>query len=83
MQQVEQLRRQRWTRLHIAQSTGLSRATLSRILRRLGLNRMADLEPTVPIIAMNLLLRAICSIWISSNSAALLRSSLDPMAAAR
>jgi len=49
-QQVEQMRRQRFTGLHIAQRTGLSRATVSRILRRLGLNRMRDLEPAVPVI---------------------------------
>lgn len=49
-QRVEQLRRQRFTGLHIAKSTGLSRATVSRILRRLGLNRMRDLEPAVPLI---------------------------------
>ena len=42
---VEQLRRQRWTGLRIAQQTSLSRATVSRILRRLKLNRMRDLEP--------------------------------------
>ena len=35
---------------HIAKTTGLSRATVSRILRRLGLNRMRDLEPAVPLI---------------------------------
>jgi transposase InsO family protein len=49
-ERVEQLRRQRFTGYHIAQSTGLSRATVSRILRRLGLNRMRDLEPAVPLI---------------------------------
>jgi len=49
-QRVEQLRRQRFPGLHIAQATGLSRATVSRILRRLGLNRMRDLEPSVPLI---------------------------------
>jgi len=49
-QQVEQLRRQRFTGYHIAQITGLSRATISRILRRLGLNRWRDLEPAPPII---------------------------------
>jgi len=37
---VEQLRRQRWTGLRIAQQTGLSRATVS---------RMRDLEPPRPI----------------------------------
>lgn len=50
VQRVEELRRQRCTGLHIAQVTGLSRATVSRILRRLGLNRMRDLEPAVPVI---------------------------------
>jgi len=43
--EVEQLRRQRWTGVRIAQQTGLSRATVSRILRRLKLSRMRDLEP--------------------------------------
>ncbi|HEX5284635.1 MAG TPA: IS481 family transposase, partial [Bryocella sp.] len=42
---VEKLRRQRWTGLRIAQQTELSRATVSRILRRLKLSRMRDLEP--------------------------------------
>jgi hypothetical protein len=35
---------------HIAQITGLSRATVSRILLRLGLNRMRNLEGSVPLI---------------------------------
>jgi transposase InsO family protein len=39
------LRRQRWTGVRIAQQTGLSRCTVSRILRRLKLSRMRDLEP--------------------------------------
>ena len=42
---VEVLRRQRWTGQRIAQQTGLSRATISRILRRLKLSRIRDLEP--------------------------------------
>ena len=42
---VEALRRQRWTGLRIAQQSGLSRATVSRILRRLKLSRIRDLEP--------------------------------------
>jgi len=49
-ERVEQLRRQRFSGLHIAQVTGLSRATVSRILRRLGLNRIRDLEPATPIV---------------------------------
>lgn len=50
VRQVEQLRRQRWTGLHISLTTGLSRATVSRILRRLHLSRMRDLEPPTPIV---------------------------------
>jgi transposase InsO family protein len=46
---VEQLRRQRWTGLRIAQQTNLSRATVSRILRRLKLSRIRDLEPKPPV----------------------------------
>ena len=45
VEQVEVLRRQRWTGFRIARETGLSRATVSRILRRLKLNRIRDLEP--------------------------------------
>ena len=46
---VEALRRERWTGHRIAQQTGLSRATVSRILRRLKLSRMRDLEPKPPV----------------------------------
>jgi transposase InsO family protein len=47
---IVELRRQRWTGARIAAHLGLSRATLSRCLRRAGLNRAADLEPVVPVI---------------------------------
>ena len=47
---VEQLRRQRWTGVRIAQATALSRATVSRILTRLHLNTARSLQPVVPII---------------------------------
>jgi hypothetical protein len=47
---VEAFRRQRWTGIRIALATGLSRATVSRILRRLHLSRMRDLEPPPPVI---------------------------------
>ena len=47
---VEQLRRQRWTGVRIAQATGLSRATVSRILTRLHLNTARSLEPSIPIV---------------------------------
>ena len=40
VEQVEALRRQRWTGKQIAAELGISPATVSRILRRLGLNRV-------------------------------------------
>jgi len=46
---VEALRRQRYTGKQIATELKLSPATVSRILRRLGLNRMRDLEPAEPV----------------------------------
>src|SRR5215207_1514778 len=46
---VEALRRQRYTGKQIAGELGISPATVSRILRRLGLNRLAALEPAEPI----------------------------------
>ena len=48
-EQVEALRRQRWTGMQIAAEVGVSPATVSRILRRLGLNRLAALEPAAPV----------------------------------
>jgi transposase InsO family protein len=45
---VERLRRQRHTGKQIAAEVGVSAATVSRILRRLGLNRIRDLEPAEP-----------------------------------
>jgi len=46
---IEALRRQRHTGKHIAAQMGVSTATVSRILRRLGLNRIRDLEPAEPV----------------------------------
>jgi hypothetical protein len=46
--EIERLRRQRWTGVRIAQQLGLSHATVSRVLRRLKLNRIRDLEPQRP-----------------------------------
>lgn len=43
------MRRQRWTGRQIAAETGVSPATVSRILKRLGLNRLAALEPAEPV----------------------------------
>jgi len=47
---VEALRRERWTGVRIAQATGLSRATISRILTGLKLNRWKMLEPAAPVL---------------------------------
>jgi transposase InsO family protein len=49
VEKVEALRRQRWTGKQIAAEAGVSPATVSRILRRLGLNRIASLEPAEPV----------------------------------
>lgn len=49
VERVLLLRRQRWTGVHVAQATGLSRATVSRILCRHRLSRMRDLEPRPPV----------------------------------
>jgi transposase InsO family protein len=49
VEQVEALRRQRWTGKQSAAELGISPATVSRILRRLGLNRITALEPAEPI----------------------------------
>ena len=46
---IEALRRERWSGMRIAQQTGLSRATVSRILRRLKLSRARDLEPRLAV----------------------------------
>jgi transposase InsO family protein len=48
-EKVEELRRRRWTGKQIATEVGVSPATVSRILRRLGLNRIAALEPAEPV----------------------------------
>lgn len=45
---IEALRRQRLTGQAIAAETGVSAATVSRILKRLGLNRLSALEPAEP-----------------------------------
>ena len=44
------LRRQRLTGKHIAIQTGVSPATVSRVLKRAGLSRLKDIEPAVPVV---------------------------------
>jgi transposase InsO family protein len=46
---IEALRRQRLTGQAIAAETGVSPATVSRVLKRLGLNKLNALQPTVPV----------------------------------
>jgi transposase InsO family protein len=46
---VAELRHQRWTAEQIAAETGVSKPTVSRILVRLGLNRLKTLEPAEPV----------------------------------
>src|SRR5450432_1297958 len=46
---IEASRRQRHTGKQIAAEVGVSAATVSRVLRRLGLNRIRDLEPAEPV----------------------------------
>jgi transposase InsO family protein len=47
--QIEALRRQRMTGQAIAAQTGVSAATVSRVLKRLGLNKLSALEPAEPV----------------------------------
>jgi transcriptional regulator with XRE-family HTH domain len=50
VEQIIALRRQRWCGEQIAKESGVSPATVSRILRAARLSRMRDLEPVEPII---------------------------------
>ena len=49
VRRIEALRRERRTGQQIAAEVGVSPATVSRVLRRLGLNRLKDLEPAEPV----------------------------------
>jgi len=49
VRQIIELRRKRWTGKHIARETGVSPATVSRVLKRAGLSRLKDLEPVEPV----------------------------------
>jgi hypothetical protein len=42
---IARLRRQHWAGKQFARASGVSPATVSRVLRRLGLNRLNALEP--------------------------------------
>lgn len=47
---IAELRRQRLTGKHIAMETGVSPATVSRVLKRVGLSRMKDIAPAEPVV---------------------------------
>jgi transposase len=49
LEQIAALRRQRWTGGQIAQQVGVSPATVSRVLQRLGLSRLKALAPAEPV----------------------------------
>src|ERR1700756_1714706 len=49
VEEIEQLRRQRWTGKQMAVQVGVSPATVSRVLRRSGLSKLSALEPVEPI----------------------------------
>ena len=49
VKRIEQLRRERRTGQQIATETGVSTATVHRVLHRLGLNRLKALEPAEPV----------------------------------
>jgi transposase InsO family protein len=50
LERVLALRRLRWNGWRIAKELSLSRATVSRVLRRAGLNRLRSLDPPPPVI---------------------------------
>jgi len=49
VEQIVALRRQRFTGKHIALQTGVSPATVSRVLKRAGLSRLKDIDPAEPV----------------------------------
>jgi hypothetical protein len=50
VERIAEFRRQHWTGQQIASTVGVSPATVSRVLVRLGLGRRSALEPAVPVI---------------------------------
>ena len=47
---IVELRRRRLTHARIAASVGVSESTVGRVLRRAGLSRLSDLEPSQPVV---------------------------------
>lgn len=48
-QMIIALRKQRQTYRHISQALGIGHSSVARILQRMGLNRLANLEPAAPV----------------------------------
>jgi transposase InsO family protein len=49
LERIAELRRQRWTGKQIAKEVGVSPATVSRVLKKLGLDKLKALEPAEPV----------------------------------
>ena len=49
VERIAELRRQRWTGKQIAKEAGVSPATVSRVLKKRGLNKLKALEPAEPV----------------------------------
>ena len=47
---IVELRRRRLTQARIATATGVSKSTVSRVLKRTGLSRLSDLDPSEPVV---------------------------------
>jgi transposase InsO family protein len=47
---IVELRRRRLTQARIAASVGVSKSTVGRVLKRAGLSRLSDLEPSEPVV---------------------------------
>ena len=47
---IVELRRKRLTQARIAQALGVSKSTVSRVLTRMGLSKLSDLEPSEPVV---------------------------------
>src|SRR5687768_10694074 len=49
IERIAELRRRRWTGKQIAKEVGVSPATVSRVLKKIGLNKLKALEPAEPV----------------------------------
>jgi len=47
---IVELRRKRLTQARIAEALGVSKSTVSRVLTRMGLSKLSDLEPSEPVV---------------------------------